>query len=461
MRASRLSFLLVATTWLIGPPVVGAADAPRPHIVFVLADDLGWKDVGYHGSEIKTPNIDRLSAAGVRLEQFHVLPVCSPTRCALMTGRYPIRCGLQSGVVRPWSNHGLPLGERALAQALKGAGYRTAIAGKWHLGHADPAYLPTRRGFDRQYGHYNGAIDYFEHTRDGGLDWHRDDKGLREEGYSTNLLAAEAERVIKEHDPKTPLFLYVPFNAPHAPLQAPAEYLKQYEGIRNQRRRSYAAMVTCMDDAVGKIAGALKERGMADNTLLIFSSDNGGPVAQGANNGTLRAAKGTLYQGGVQVVAWAAWPGKLKAGTTINEPLHVVDWYPTLLKLAGASAEQKLPVDGKDIWPTLTEGKPSPHEAILINVEPGRGAIRAGPWKLVARGKFPREPADPKLEVELFDLGSDPSERKNLADEKPEKVKELLSGLNDYAREAVPPKGGAGDRKPADFKAPKVWGEKD
>src|SRR5215510_4495819 len=164
--------------------------AEQPNVVFILADDLGREDCGFMGGkEIKTPNIDKLAAAGAKLDAFYVQPVCSPTRAAFMTGRYPMRHGLQVGVVRPWAQYGLPLEERTLAQALKSAGYSTAICGKWHLGHFQRAYLPTQRGFDHQYGHYNGAIDYFDHTRDGGFDWHRNDRVCRDEGYSTALLA--------------------------------------------------------------------------------------------------------------------------------------------------------------------------------------------------------------------------------------------------------------------------------
>src|SRR5688572_3098981 len=184
------------------------AENLRPNIVMIIADDLGGNDVGFNGGkEIKTPNLDALAAAGARLDAFYVQPVCSPTRAALMTGRYPMRYGLQTGVVRPHAQYGLPLEERMLPAALKEAGYVTAIVGKWHLGHVTPAYLPTRRGFDTQYGHYNGALDYFTHIRDGGLDWHRNDKALREEGYSTTLLAAEAAKIVREHDGKKPLFL--------------------------------------------------------------------------------------------------------------------------------------------------------------------------------------------------------------------------------------------------------------
>lgn len=218
--------MLVAVVGLMLGPLIAepaTADAPasakRPNIVIILADDQGWADVGFHGSEIKTPELDRLAASGARLEQFYVQPVCSPTRAALMTGRYPMRYGLQVGVVRPWAQYGLPLEERTLAQALAEAGYETAICGKWHLGHFRRDYLPTRRGFDHQYGHYNGALDYFTHQRDGGHDWHRDDQACYDQGYSTFLLADEAVRLIRRHDTAKPLFLYVPFNAVHSPHQ--------------------------------------------------------------------------------------------------------------------------------------------------------------------------------------------------------------------------------------------------
>src|SRR5207249_18481 len=217
MTALRTAVLL--TLCLAGR---AAADAPpRPHVVYVLADDMGYADVGFNGGrDIKTPHLDKLAAAGARLEAFYVQPVCSPTRAALMTGRYPMRHGLQVGVVRPWAQYGLPLEERTLAQALKEAGYFTAIIGKWHLGHFQRDYLPTMRGFDHQYGHYNGALAYSTHIRDGGFAWHRNGKVNRDEGYTTVLLGDEAVRVIAKPDPKTPLFLYMPFNAPHAPMQA-------------------------------------------------------------------------------------------------------------------------------------------------------------------------------------------------------------------------------------------------
>ena len=433
--------------------------ADRPHIVFILADDLGWKDVGYHGSEIKTPHIDRLAYNGVRLEQHYVQPVCSPTRAALLTGRYPIRTGLQTGVVRPWADYGLPLDERTLPQELEAAGYSTAITGKWHLGAHAQEYLPQARGFDLQYGHYLGAIDYFTHSRMGGLDWHRDQKALREAGYTTQLIAKEAVGIIDKHPTSQPLFLYVPFNAPHTPLQAPQEYLDRYAHIQNPKRRKFAAMVTCMDDAIGAITAALEKRGMTGDTLLIFSSDNGGPTRNGADNGDLRGAKGSLYEGGTRVPAFAVWPGKLKPGRIVEHPVHACDWYPTLTRLAGIKRQPAKPLDGYDIWPLLSRGKASKRREILLNVEANRGAVRMGDWKLVVRGGLTEKDARPNHTVELFNLAEDPNERNNLAAANPDQVRRLHQRLLAFAKEAEPAKGIGGGRVPKDFKTPTVWGE--
>ena len=255
------------------------ADESRPNIVFILADDLGREDCGFMGGQqIKTPQLDKLAAAGAKLDAFYVQPVCSPTRAALMTGRYPMRHGLQVGVVRPWAQYGLPLEERTLPQALSEAGYATAIVGKWHLGHFAPEYLPTRRGFGHQYGHYNGAIDYFTHDRDGGFDWHRDDQACRDEGYSTHLIGKAAAKFIADTAGKQPFFLYVPFNAVHSPHQVPEEYTKAYPNLRGDRQK-YAGMLAAMDEAVGVIVDAVQRAGVREKTLFIFSSDNGGPAA--------------------------------------------------------------------------------------------------------------------------------------------------------------------------------------
>jgi arylsulfatase A-like enzyme len=229
--------------------------------------------VGFNGGrEIQTPAIDALAAEGTVLAAHYVQPVCSPTRAALMTGRYATRTGVYT-IVRPNARWGLPLDERTLADALRQAGYTTAITGKWHLGEFEAAYRPTARGFDHQYGHYFGAIDYYNHIRDGQVDWYRDDQPLSEDGYSTELIAAEASRLIAKHQPvadSKPLFLYVPFNGVHAPLQVPESYLQPYSALKGNRR-TYAGMLAAVDAAIGRITAALREAGMLDNTLVLWT----------------------------------------------------------------------------------------------------------------------------------------------------------------------------------------------
>ncbi len=454
-----MTILSVATSSLLAK----RSSEAGPHMIVMVADDLGWKDVGFHGSRIRTPNLDRLAKNGIRLDQFYVQPVCTPTRGALMTGRYPMRLGLQCGVVRPWATHGLPLDEQTLPEGLKKAGYNTAIVGKWHLGHHQPEQLPTRRGFDRQYGHYNGAIDYFTHVRDGGHDWHRDDQRNDDEGYATDLLGAEAVRIIAEHDgsdSEKPLFLYVPFNAPHSPWQAPEDQIAKNPGYENKRRQTYAAMVTSMDDAIGRILDAAGKHLAEEETLIFFCSDNGGMNMAGTN-GELRGEKGLLYEGGIRVPSIMAWKGKLKPGI-VKEPLHIVDLYPTLLGLAGAEVDQRKPLDGRDAWPTIAEGRPSPHEFILHNVTPFQGAIRIGDWKLVHNGRVrANETAYHGPETwELFNVAVDPFEKKDRSGDEPKvlaRLQEKLKALKaESVRPNIPP-----NEPPAGFAVPEVWGQAD
>jgi len=435
-----------------------ATAAPKqPNIVFFLIDDLGRTDVGFMGcKDIRTPNIDKLAHGGAILDAHYVQPVCSPTRAALLTGRYATHTGVYT-VVRPHAKWGLPLAERTLANALGAAGYQTAITGKWHLGEFADAYKPTARGFQHQYGHYFGALDYFTHVRDGSADWYRDDKPLKEEGYTTALLAKEACRLIAERDPQKPLFLYVPFNGVHAPLQVPERYLEPYASIPGNRRKM-AGMLSAVDEAIGQIVAALDKAGLREETLILFSADNGGPNPVNlSSNGEYRAGKGTLYEGGLRVCAFAHWPGTIKAGITIKEPMHAVDWYPTLVKLAGGSpdkdANQKLPLDGRDVWPMLTQGAKSPHDDILLVQSRTRAGIRSGDWKLLwfagpdegnAEAPAPvpkknKKKAAPKEEViELYNLASDPGEKTNLAADQPDRVKAMRARLAALLKDAVP-----------------------
>ena len=445
MNAGRWLFAGAALVAGLAAVVRTGAAAGRPHIVYILADDLGWKDVGFHGSDIKTPNLDRLAKDGARLEQFYAQPMCTPSRAALMTGRYPHRYGLQTVVIPSAGKYGLATDEWLLPQALKEAGYRTAIVGKWHLGHADPKYWPRQRGFDYQYGPMLGEIDYFTHSAHGTVDWYRDGKLVKEEGYVTTLIGQDAVHLIERHQPTTPLFLYLAFTAPHAPYQAPKEYLDKYTAIADPSRRAYAAMITAMDEQIGRVVEALKKRGMRDDTLIVFESDNGGPRSAKftgeidmsksvipADNGPYRDGKGMLYEGGTRVVALANWPGHIPPGTIVNQPIQIVDMYPTLAGLAGAHPSRDKPLDGFDLYPTISEGKPSPRQEIVYDIEPFRAALRQGDWKLVWQSTLPSK-------IELFNLKDDVSETRNLADANPDKVAELQRRIETLAHDAVPP----------------------
>jgi arylsulfatase A-like enzyme len=425
-----------------------AADAPRPNLVFFLIDDLGYADCGFNGGkEIRTPQIDALAEGGAVLEAHYVQPVCSPTRAAFLSGRYPTRTGVYT-VVRPHAKWGLPLDERTLAVALKEAGYTTAITGKWHLGEFDPAYLPMSRGFEHQYGHYFGALDYFSHVRDNELDWYREQVLSKEEGYSTHLIAKEACRLIEGQERGKPLFLYVPFNGVHSPLQVPDSYLAPYASLSGSRLQ-LAGMLAAVDEAVGQIVAALEKAGMRENTLIVFSSDNGGPKP--GTNTPLRDYKGSLYEGGVRAAAFANWPGKIPAGQRIAHPMHIIDWYPTLVKLAGASLEGSRPLDGKDVWPMLTEQAPSPHEFLLSAQAPDRAALRIGDWKLIenrsasaakakgkAKGKNNGKAAKESEPLALYDLAKDPGETTNLAGSELDRVATMRAKLDELLKDAVP-----------------------
>jgi arylsulfatase I/J len=442
--------------------VVQADAADRPHIVYLMPDDLGWHDVGFLGKEIATPNIDRIADGAVRLNQFYVQPHSSQTRAALMTGRYPFRYGLQTQSVLAQSSYGLPPEERTLAQALREAGYRTALVGKWQLGHARPEFWPTRRGFDHFYGTLAGGIDHFTRIGEAGPDWRRNDKPLKETGYDTQLIGREAATLIGAHDPSRPLFLWVSFNAPAAPLQAPKELLERNARIRDPLRRTYAAMVSAVDDAVGQVLAALEKKGMLEDTIIVFHSDNGGAVAhkvptgdgdvpQGAaDNSPYRDGKGSLYEGGVRVPALVRWPRALEGGVC-NALMHVTDLYPTLLARAGANRDQRKPVDGIDQWSAIKDGRLGERKDVPLSVEDLRGAIRVGDWKLIFHAALPPR-------VELYDIPHDPGEEDNAAERNPALVQDLTRRLADYAWEMAPARHLEDLARARKRDLPMVWG---
>ena len=307
--------------------VLTGLSASAPNIVLMLADDLGWGDVSYHSPHrIETPHIDSLAREGIELDRFYVAPMCSPTRAGLMTGRYPIRFGLARAVVPPQRNYGLSTEERTLPEALAEAGYKhRGIFGKWHLGHHQAKWHPLARGFTQFEGHYNGAIDYFTHEREGELDWNVNYEPTKREGYATDLIAESASRFILEKSKEdAPYFCYVPFNAPHSPFQAKQEDLDRF-GVtsRNPSKEEWLkAMVWSLDEGVGQVLQAIEESGEAENTQVWFMSDNGGVSGVPEHNAPLNGSKLTTFEGGVRVVACVRWPadwaGKRKIENTMS-----------------------------------------------------------------------------------------------------------------------------------------------
>lgn len=410
-----------------------AAEAAAPNVVILLADDLGWADVGYHGSDIQTPGIDRLAREGVRMERFYAAPICSPTRAALMTGRDPLKLGIAYDQIHPWYNAGLSPNAYTIAQAFRSAGYQTALIGKWHLGHTQEQQLPNAHGFEQFHGHLHTNTDYWIHEREGAHDLQENGKSISLDGeYLTHIQKREAIRFLRDRDPERPFFLYVPFTAPHSPMQAPKETIDRYKHLTNQNyRRVYAAMVDEMDGAISAILETLDQEGLADDTLVLFFSDNGGFQAFGGSNVPLRGEKGQTFEGGIRVPAVLRWPGQLPAGGVENAQTTVMDVFPTLAAAASIELEPDTPLDGRNMWPVLHDGvSASPAPPIFFASEiPLPGMIHLAvidpPWKLV------QIVIERQTEIQtrnfLFRILEDPNEENNLAAEKP-KVVERLAG---------------------------------
>ncbi|MBL9187044.1 MAG: sulfatase-like hydrolase/transferase [Opitutaceae bacterium] len=429
--------LLTLSTAASGFAQPEAAQPKRPappNVLVILADDLGHGDVGFTGAkDIRTPNLDRLAATGVQLERFYACPVCSPTRAGLLTGRWPIRYGLMRAVIPPWSEFGLPPSERILPELLADAGYaHRGMVGKWHLGHAARSMLPPQRGFTHYYGHYNGAIDYFTHKRENEIDWHDGDRTVREEGYATDLLAREAVRFIEAAPPRQPWLLYAAFNAPHDPLQAKESDLAKYPKVPG-RRRTYAAMVDNLDQAVGRLLAAVEARSDADNTLVLFMSDNGGLPAF-ASNAPWRDGKFSVYEGGIRVCAAIRWPaGGLTGGRRSDALLGYIDVVPTVLRAAGVAAPTGAhALDGIDMMPLLRGDAPAPERDwfsyFAQGGRPPGASVMRGNWKLVQIGGEVLSAGEAQTQ-ELYRLDRDPREEHNVARENPELVRELAAKL--------------------------------
>ncbi|KAF8791977.1 Arylsulfatase B like protein [Argiope bruennichi] len=389
--------------------------SPQPHIVIIYADDLGWNDISYHGSpQIPTPNIDALALNGITLQNYYGEWLCTPSRASLLTGKYPMRLGLQHFVIRGGEASGLPLNETTMAQRLKKLGYATHMIGKWHLGYQTKEYTPTYRGFDTFFGYWNGLIDYYDHTYQEfnasfgqpyfGLDLHDGmDTVKSEQGkYATHFFTEKAEEVIKKHDTSKPLFMYFAQLAAHAGngyqrMQAPPDVVEHFKYVKDLNRRIHAGIVKVMDDSVGSVFRALHEKNMLENTIFLFISDNGGqvnPMHGGfGTNYPLRGNKYTYWEGGIHLPAiiWSPLLN-LKKPQISNQLMHVSDWLPTLYKLAGGSIDDLGPIDGIDMWQSLVDDSPSPRTDMLQNLDPiaGTSAFRQGHLK-VTNGTIPSD----------------------------------------------------------------------
>ena len=411
-----------------------AQPAPaRSNIVILLADDLGWGDVGFHGGRTPTPNIDRIAREGTELSRCYTFPFCSPTRSALLTGRMPIRYGMVFTVIRPWSPHGLPVEEHLLPESLRTLGYQTACIGKWHLGHAHRRLLPNARGFDHFYGHVNADIHYYSHKHLGGLDWQRNGVSVDEDGYSTALLAKEAAGWIRRRDKTRPFFLYLPFNAVHTPLSAPDEVMFKYRTLPHEKLRVLAGAIDAMDSAVGQVLETLDQEGLAKDTIVLFLSDNGGAPGQGSVNAPLRGGKGTTYEGGIRVPAVVRFPGRLPAGAKTAQVTTVTDIFPTLLGAIGVQPQGKRPLDGMNLWPQWAGAPAAAREPLFFGVKSNeradfRYAALHGDWKLIRTVEQGR----PAAAEYLFHLPSDPAEAKDVREAHPAKARELSEALDQW-----------------------------
>lgn len=436
--------LLCVVVWLLTPLLAAGADAAsasfdRPNMVLFLADDLGWADVPWHGSSYKLPHLERLANEGLRLESHYVHPMCSPTRAALLTGRYASRFGV-TGAQNP---RALPWETATLASALQAAGYETAITGKWHLG-SRPEEGPQKFGFDHGYGSLAGGCGPYDHRYKEGPfthTWHRNGQLIEEEGHVTDLLAREAVQWIEARGRK-PFFLYVPFTAIHVPIQEPEQWHEVNSHIAEPGDRLRAACASHMDDVVGQVLAALERKRLRDNTLVVFLSDNGahgpnpnqggaypgdyGDLKVGNDNRPWRGYKGGVYEGGIRTPGVVHWPGRVPGGET-HTPLHAVDWMPTLCSLAKAEVPTDLKWDGIDIWPVLTRQGGTLPTRTIYSAAPGFRAqmVRHGDWKLVrtqAAGK--RDTTE-----ELFHLANDPAESQNLAQQQPQVLADMQQRL--------------------------------
>ncbi|XP_060562376.1 arylsulfatase J-like [Ruditapes philippinarum] len=429
----------------------------RPNIILIVADDLGYNDVGYHGSEIKTPNLDKLAMSGVILENYYVQPVCTPTRGQLLTGRYQIHTGL-NWVLSPATPAGLSVDFPTIADKLQESGYSTHMVGKWHLGFYKRELLPTNRGFDSFFGFLSGHSDYYTHQTSNyqdkimtGYDLLENDQPAnisKYEGvYSTHLFANKVKDIIRKQELSKPMFVYLSFQAVHAPLQVPEIFLNWYSNIEDLNRRKYAGMVSCMDEEIGNIVELIQQRGNWNNTVIIFSTDNGGNPKVGGSNWPLKGKKSTFWEGGIRAVGFVHSPllGFRELGYKSKELMHVTDWFPTIINLAGANATEFDNIDGIDQWACLKYGTPCKRTEILHNIDDTthprrRFSLRTGAWKLIIGQTGLKGISVSTSNLSLYNIDNDPLEEDNVFEQFPNIVEKMLQRLEIYEKGMIPSK---------------------
>ena len=471
---------------LITLSIITNAEERRPNVIIFLVDDLGWADISLRGAPFKTPNIDSLFKDGVSLNRFYTTPICSPTRAALMTGRDPLKLGVAYSVIMPWMNNGIHPDEHFMPESFQKNGYQTAMFGKWHLGHSQEIFHPNQRGFDDFYGHLHTEVGYFPpFSNQGGVDFQKNGVTINDQGYSTFLLAREASNWINSRDKEKPFFMYVPFLAPHTPLEAPDNLIEKHKDLEDTRKPTrnisadrtrelsktlapsarplYAAVVDALDQAIGKILTTIKEAGIEDETIILFSSDNGGATygGGGADNFPLRGGKGDTFEGSIRVVAALKWKGKIQAGTSLDQIMTVMDVFPTLSSASRINMNNTKMIDGRDMWPAIMEQEEIPlkDDIYFVSEIPNYGHFHTTvfnkKWKLVQ--SISTSLLEIKVENKLFDIANDPYEYHDLAAQKPNLVKEMAKKIRNWR--ALHPI--AGTRTllvpPPGWRAPKDW----
>lgn len=447
-RGRSIRAAITAMMMVGGAVAVRAAPpAEKPNILIFLSDDQGWNDVGWHNPMVKTPQLDRICRESLRLDQQYVCPMCTPTRAALMTGRFPTRFGISDAQ----NEQALRIGTVTMASALKEAGYDTALIGKWHLG-SSADWGPQHFGFDYSYGSLAGGCGPYSHLYKAGKfahTWHRNGSLIADEGHVTDLIGREAVQWLESRGDR-PFFLYVPFTAPHVPIKEPQVFLDANLAFEIPAKREYYASVTHMDNIIGQVMTALERSGKRGNTVVLFLSDNGAtpeernetwltssdprdqytPGPAGGSNYPLRGRKTQVYEGGLRVPAFISWPGHLKPGV-YDGAIHVADWMPTLMHLAGYRPKADLKWDGRNIWPDIISGRTVPRQLYWVSSRYAQLAVRDGDWKLIISRK--------DNAAELFNLATDPNEQTNFAAQQPKRIaamRDLMARLSAHDNDA-------------------------